>query len=67
CVKMAEVGPRGGIKKSPKAPKSGTPNPKPKGEGTAKGDASTTRGAKVSAKDLASLQKKSDEFNERYK
>ena len=66
CVKMAEVGPRGGIKKSPKAPKSGTPNPKPKGEGTAKGDASTTRGAKVSAKDLASLQKKSDEFNERY-
>lgn len=67
CVKMAEVGPRGGIRKSPKAPKSGTPNPRPKGQGTAKGDASTTRGAKVSAKDLAALQKKSDDFNERYK
>ena len=67
CVKMAEVGPRGGIKKSPKAPKSGTPNPNPKGKGTAKGDASTTRGAKVSKKDEAALQKKSDDFNERYK
>ena len=29
---FAEVGPRGGIKASPKAPKSDTPNPKPKGE-----------------------------------
>lgn len=72
CVKMsdteyAEIGPRGGIRKSPKAPKSGTPNPKPKGKGTAKGDASTSRGAKVSEKDLQSLQKKADEFNERYK
>ena len=36
---LAEVGKRGGIKKSPKAPKSGTPNPNPKGKGTAKGDA----------------------------
>jgi len=70
CVKRdnyAEIGPRGGIRKSPKAPKSGTPNPSPKGKGTAKGDASTSRGAKVSQKDLASLQKKSDDFNERYK
>ena len=70
CVKKekyAEVGKRGGIKKSPKAPKSDTPNPKPKGKGTAKGDASTTRGAKVSKKDEATLKKKSDEFNERYK
>ena len=67
CVKMAEVGPRGGIRKSPKAPKSGTPNPNPKGKGTAKGDASTGRGAKVSKKDEATLQKKSDDFNERYK
>ena len=32
CVKMAEVGERGGIKKSPKAPKSGTPNKNPKGQ-----------------------------------
>ena len=71
CVKKkdnyAEIGERGGIRKSPKAPKSGTPNPNPKGQGTAKGDASTSRGAKVSQKDLASLQKKSDDFNERYK
>ena len=67
CVKMAEVGERGGIKKSPKAPKSDTPNPNPKGKGTAKGDASTTRGAKVSKKDEATLKKKSDDFNERYK
>ena len=67
CVKMAEVGERGGIKKSPKAPKSGTPNKNPKGKGTAKGDASTTRGAKVSKEDEATLKNKSDDFNERYK
>lgn len=67
CVKMAEVGPRGGIRKSPKAPKSDTPNPNPKGKGTAKGDASTSRGAKVSKKDEATLQNKADDFNERYK
>ena len=67
CVKMAEVGPRGGIRKSPKAPKSDTPNRNPKGKGTAKGDASTGRGAKVSKADEATLQKKSDDFNKRYK
>jgi len=67
CVKMAEVGERGGIRKSPKAPKSDTPNPNPKGKGTAKGDASTSRGAKVSKKDEATLQNKADDFNERYK
>jgi hypothetical protein len=64
---LAEVGPRGGVRKSPKAPKSDTPNPNPKGKGTAKGDASGKRGAKVSAKDRASLQKKADDFNKRYK
>jgi hypothetical protein len=64
---MAEIGERGGIRKSPKAPKSGTPNLNPKGKGTAKGDASTSRGAKVSKKDEATLQKKSDDFNEKYK
>ena len=37
---LAEVGPRGGIKESPKAPKSDTKNPNPTGEGTAGGDAS---------------------------
>ena len=67
CVRMAEVGERGGIRKSPKAPKSDTPNPNPKGKGTAKGDASTSRGAKVSKADEATLKKKSDDFNERYK
>ena len=64
---LAEVGPRGGIKKSPKAPKSGTPNKNPKGKGTAKGDASTSRGAKVSKQDEATLKQKSDDFNKRYK
>jgi hypothetical protein len=64
---FAEVGPRGGIKASPKAPKSDTPNPTPKGEGTAKGSAATTRGAEVDAQTLESLQKKADEFNEKYK
>jgi hypothetical protein len=65
--KLAEVGEDGAIRKSPKAPKSDTPNPNPKGEGTAKGDASGKRGAKVSEKDRASLKKKADDFNERYK
>ena len=65
--KLAEVGPRGGIRRSRKAPKSDTPNRNPKGKGTAKGDASDTRSAKVSKKDEATLKKKSDEFNERYK
>ena len=57
----------GEVVKSPKAPKSDTPNPQPKGKGTAKGDASTSRGAKVSEKDAKALQKKADEFNEKYK
>tara|TARA_R100001440_G_scaffold42412_4_gene62140 strand:- start:2111 stop:3436 length:1326 start_codon:yes stop_codon:yes gene_type:complete len=67
CIKMAEVGERGGIRPSKKAPKSDTKNPNPKGKGTAKGDASTSRGAKVSKADEATLKKKSDDFNERYK
>ena len=64
---MAEIGERGGVKSSPKAPKSTTPNKDPKGEGTAKGDASTTRGAEVSKRVEETLQNKSDDFNERYK
>ena len=64
---MAEVGPRGGIKESPKAPKGSTPNPNPKGEGSAKGDASNTRSAEVSKEMEETLQNKSDDFNERYK
>ena len=62
---FAEVGPRGGIRESDKAPKSKTPNPEPKGEGTAKGDASGKRGAKVTAEQEKTLQKKVDEFNEK--
>lgn len=64
---LAEVGPRGGIRKSPKAPKSDTPNRNPKGKGTARGTAKGKKGAKVSAKDRATLQKKADDFNKRYK
>jgi len=64
-ITMAEVGPRGGIKESPKAPKSGTPNPNPKGEGSAKGDASGKRGAKVTAEQEKTLEGKVKEFNEK--
>ena len=64
---FAEVGPKGGIKESPKAPKSDTPNPTPKGEGTARGSAASSRGAEVDASTEESLKKKADEFNEKYK
>lgn len=64
-VKMAEVGPRGGIKESPKAPKSDTPNKDPKGEGSAKGDASGKRGAKVTAEQEKTLEGKVKDFNEK--
>jgi len=64
-VELAEVGPRGGIKESPKAPDSDTPNPNPRGEGTAEGDASGKRGAEVSAEDEKTLKNKADEFNDR--
>ena len=62
---FAEIGPRGGIKESDKAPKSGTANPKPEGEGTAKGKATGKRGAVVSAEQEKTLQKKVDDFNEK--
>ena len=61
----AEVGPRGGIRESPKAPKSDTPNKDPKGEGTAKGKASGKRGAKVTAEIEETLKNKVKDFNER--
>jgi hypothetical protein len=64
---MAKVGPRGGIVESDKAPDGDAPNRNPEGEGTAKGDASTTRGAEVPAEVEKALQEKADEFNERYK
>ena len=62
---FAKVGERGAIVKSDKAPKSDTPNPDPKGEGTAEGDASTTRGAEVTPEQEATLQKKADDFNKK--
>ena len=64
---MAEVGERGGIVESDKAPKSNTPNKDPKGEGTAKGKATDTRSADVSKEVEEILKNKSDDFNERYK
>jgi hypothetical protein len=64
---FAEIGERGGVKESKKAPKSDTPNKDPQGEGTAKGSASTTRGAEVPKAIEENLQKKSNDFNERYK
>lgn len=62
---FAEVGERGGIRESKKAPKSDTPNKNPKGEGTAEGDASGKRGAKVTEEQEKTLQKKVDDFNEK--
>lgn len=63
--KLAEVGPRGGIKSSPKAPKSGTPNKDPKGEGSSKGDASGKRGAEVTEAQEQTLKDKIKTFNEK--
>jgi len=65
--KFATIGERGGIKKSDKAPKSDTPNKNPQGEGTAKGNASTTRGAEVPKAVEDNLKDKAKDFNERYK
>jgi hypothetical protein len=66
---LAEIGPRGGVKESKKAPKSDTKNPNPK-RGSDKnkpGDASKEGKVKVPKEVEEILQKKSDEFNERYK
>jgi len=64
---LAEVGKRGGIKSSPKAPNSDTKNKDPKGEDSAKGDAGGKSGAEVTKEVEATLQNKADEFNDRYK
>ena len=65
---MAKIGPRGGISGSPKAPKSSTPGEGKRGSKRNKpGVASTTRGVKVPARIEKSLQKKADDFNEKYK
>jgi hypothetical protein len=62
---LAEIGERGGIVGSDKAPKSKTVNKDPKGQGTAGGDASGKRGAEVTAQQEKTLQQKADDFNER--
>ena len=64
---FAKVGERGGISGSDKAPKSDTPNKSPEGEGSAKGSASSQRGAEVTEEAEKTLQSKSDDFNKRYK
>ena len=65
---FAEIGPRGGIKESKKAPKSKTKGEGRRGSKTNKpGAAATSRGVKVPVRIEKSLQKKSDDFNERYK
>jgi len=65
---FAEIGPRGGIKESKKAPKSKTPGEGRSGSKTNKpGAAATSRGVKVPQRVEKALQKKSDDFNERYK
>lgn len=64
---MATIDEKGNIKESKKAPKSDTPNTDPKGEGSAKGEATNTRSAKVSEKAEKTLQNKSDDFNEKHK
>ena len=68
-VDLAEVGPKGGVKPSKKAPKSGTPNPNPKrGSDKNKPGAAASEGkVKVPATVEKTLKRKSDEFNERYK
>jgi len=67
CMKQheghfAKIGKRGAIVASDKAPKGGTPNKNPTGEGSAKGDASG-KSAKVTAEQEATLQNKADDFN----
>jgi hypothetical protein len=61
---FAKVGERGAIVASDNAPKGDTPNKNPKGEGTAKGDASG-KSAEVTKEQEATLQKKADDFNEK--
>ena len=65
---MAKIGPRGGIAPSRKAPSSTTPGEGKRGsERNKPGAAGDTRGVKVPEKIEKSLQKKADDFNERYK
>ena len=66
---LAEYDDKGRIKRSPKAPKSDTPNPNPKrgSRRNPKGAAGKSRGVNVPDRVLKSLQKKADDFNDKYK
>ncbi len=68
-LKLADIGPRGGVRPSKKAPKSGTKGDGKKGSTRNKpGSAKDSRSkVKIPASVERSLQKKSDDFNERYK
>jgi hypothetical protein len=67
--KLAEYDDKGRIKRSKKAPDSDTPNPNPKrgSKRNPKGAAGKSRGVTVPDRVLKSLQKKADDFNEKYK
>lgn len=66
---LAKYDDKGRIVRSPKAPKSDTPNPNPKrgGQRNPKGAAGKGRGVNVPDRVLKSLQTKADDFNEKYK
>ena len=66
---LAEYDDKGRIKRSKKAPKSDTPNPNPKrgSSRNRKGAAGRSRGVNVPDRVLKSLQKKADDFNDKYK
>jgi hypothetical protein len=67
--KLAEYDDKGRIKRSKKAPNSDTPNPNPKrgSNRNPKGAAGKSRGVTVPDRVLKSLQKKANDFNEKYK
>jgi hypothetical protein len=67
--KLAKYDDKGRIIRSPKAPKSDTPNPNPKrgGQRNPKGAAGRSRGVNVPDRVLKSLQTKANDFNEKYK
>ena len=66
---LAKYDDKGRIVRSPKAPKSDTANPNPKrgGQRNPKGAAGKGRGVNVPDRVLKSLQKKADDFNNKYK
>jgi hypothetical protein len=68
-IELAEYDDKGRIKRSKKAPDSDTPNPNPKrgSKRNPKGAAGKSRGVTVPDRVLKSLQKKANDFNEKYK